>query len=190
MWKSTGDGQVRKYDYTYDAINRLTQGDFTQFSNTTFNVSAGIDFSIKMAGYDANGNILGMMQKGWKAGGSVTIDSLQYNYYSCSNRLQNVIDVVNDTATRLGDFRSSKAYMAALSNNKTLAATDYSYDGNGNIVKDLNKDILQGAGNGIVYNHLNLPQAIYVSGKGKIEFVYDAMGYRLKRSRPIVRYHQ
>jgi RHS repeat-associated protein len=134
-----------------------------------------------MTGYDANGNILGMMQKGWKPGGSVTIDSLQYNYYSYSNRLQNVIDVVNDTATRLGDFRSSKAYMTALSNNKTSAATDYSYDANGNLIKDLNKDIQLGTGNGIVYNHLNLPQTIYVGGKGKIEFVYDAMGYRLKK---------
>jgi RHS repeat-associated protein len=181
LWKSTGDGRVRKYDYTYDVVNRLTEAAFTQFSNTSFNLSAGIDFSVKMAGYDANGNILGMMQKGWKPGGSVTIDSLLYTYYSNSNRLQNVIDVVNDTATRLGDFRSSKAYMTALGNNKTSSATDYSYDANGNLVKDLNKDIKQGTGNGIVYNHLNLPQTIYVSGKGKIEFVYDAMGYRLKK---------
>jgi RHS repeat-associated protein len=181
LWRSAGDGQLRKYEYTYDAVNRLTQADFTQFSNAAFNVSAGIDFSVRMAGYDANGNILGMMQKGWKPGGSVIIDSLQYNYYSYSNRLQNVIDAVNDTATRLGDFRSSRSYMTALSNNKTSAATDYDYDGNGNLVKDLNKDIQQGAGNGIVYNHLNLPQTIYVSGKGKIEFVYDAMGYRLKK---------
>jgi RHS repeat-associated protein len=182
LWKSTGDGQARKYDYTYDAVNRLTEAAFTQFSNTTFNLSAGIDFSVRMAGYDANGNILGMMQKGWKPGGSVTIDSLLYTYYSNSNRLQNVIDVVNDTATKLGDFRSSGRYIGSFGvPGKTSAATDYSYDGNGNLVKDLNKDIQQGTGNGIVYNHLNLPQTIYVSGKGKIEFVYDAMGYRLKK---------
>ncbi|OQP64630.1 DUF6443 domain-containing protein [Niastella populi] len=182
LWKSTGDGQVRRYDYTYDALNRLVNADFTQFTNNAFSLSAGIDFSVKMAGYDANGNILGMMQKGWKPGGSVTIDSLLYTYYSYTNRLQNVIDVVNDTATRLGDFRSSKAYINSFGpSGKTSAATDYSYDGNGNLVRDLNKDIAQAAGNGIVYNHLNLPQTIYVSVKGKIEFVYDAAGYRLKK---------
>lgn len=181
LWKSAGDGQVRRYDYTYDAANRLMTADFTQLSNNIFNVSTGIDYSVRMAGYDANGNILGMMQKGWKPGGSVTIDSLLYTYYSYTNRLQNVIDVVNDTATRLGDFRSSKAYITALGYSKTTGATDYSYDGNGNLVTDLNKDIKQAAGNGIVYNHLNLPKTIYVSGKGKIEFVYDALGYRLKK---------
>lgn len=118
LWRSIGDWQLRKYDYTYDAINRLTDASFTQLNNNTFNLSAGIDFSVKITGYDANGNILGMIQKGWKRGGSVTIDSLQYNYYSYSNRLQNVIDAVNDTATRLKDFRSSKAYMTALMRQK------------------------------------------------------------------------
>ena len=52
-----------------------------------------------------------------------------------------MIDRKNDTATKLGDFRSSKAYMTALGNNKTTAATDYSYDPNGNLSLDKNKDI-------------------------------------------------
>jgi hypothetical protein len=107
LWKSTGDNQVRKYDFTYDAVNRLTDATFTQHNNNAFNTSAGIDFSAHNFSYDANGNLLSMIQRGWKAVNSVTIDSLQYNYYSNSNRLQNVIDAVNDTATRLGDFRSS-----------------------------------------------------------------------------------
>lgn len=181
LWKSTGDNQVRKYDFTYDGVNRLTDATFTQHNNNAFNTSAGIDFSAHNFSYDANGNLQSMMQKGWKSVNSVTIDSLQYNYYSNSNRLQNVIDAVNDTTTRLGDFRSSKAYMTALSNNKTSSATDYTYDGNGNVVKDLNKDIQQGAANGIAYNYLNLPQTIYMNGKGKIEYKYDAVGNKLQK---------
>jgi RHS repeat-associated protein len=181
LWKSTGDNQVRKYDFTYDAVNRLTDASFTQHNNNAFNTSAGIDFSAHGFSYDANGNLLSMMQRGWKAVNSATIDSLQYNYYSYSNRLQNVIDAANDTATRQGDFRSSKAYMTALSNNKTSTATDYTYDGNGNLIKDLNKDIQLGGASGIVYNYLNLPKTIYMNGKGKIEYKFDATGNKLQK---------
>ncbi len=165
--KSTGDDQVRKYDFTYDAVNRLTDATFTQHNNNAFNLSAGIDFSAHNYSYDANGNLLSMVQRGWKAVNSATIDSPQYNYISNSNRLLNVIDAVNDDSTRLGDFRSSTAYMTALSNNKTSAAIDYSYDGNGNLVNDLNKDIKKGGADGIAYNYLNLPQTLHVSGKGR-----------------------
>ena len=30
-WKSVHDGQVRKYDFTYDETNRLKTADFNQF---------------------------------------------------------------------------------------------------------------------------------------------------------------
>ena len=162
LWKSTGDDQLRKYDFTYDAVNRLTGADFNQLTSNSFSKSAGIDFSVSGLSYDANGNILNMNQRGWKVGGSVTIDSLLYTYMSNTNKLLNVLDRKNDTATRLGDFRSSKAYMIALSHNKTTAATDYTYDGNGNMYIDNNKNI----GN-IHYNHLNLPDSITVTNKGQ-----------------------
>lgn len=177
LWKSTGDDQVRKYDFTYDPVNRLTNADFNQFTNTNFSKAAGIDFSVKNMSYDANGNILTMNQLGWKLGGSQTIDSLLYTYTASTNKLLNVIDRKNDTATKLGDFRSSKAYMTALSNNKTTAATDYTYDVNGNLTIDKNKDITA-----IRYNHLNLPDSIVVTGKGTIKYQYDANGNKLKKT--------
>src|SRR5690606_11786510 len=68
LWKSTGDDQVRKYDFTYDAANRLTNADFNQFTNTDFSKNAGIDFSVRGLSYDENGNILTMNQMGWKLG--------------------------------------------------------------------------------------------------------------------------
>ncbi|MGZ5246984.1 MAG: DUF6443 domain-containing protein, partial [Flavitalea sp.] len=138
LWKSTGDDEIRKYDFTYDAVNRLTGADFNQYTSSSFNKTAGIDFTVKNLTYDANGNILSMDQRGWKVTGSTTIDSMQYHYYSYSNKLLNVIDRANDVNTKLGDFRSSNIYMTALGT-KTSAATDYSYDDNGNLVKDKNK---------------------------------------------------
>jgi RHS repeat-associated protein len=176
LWKSTGDDELRKYDFTYDAVNRLTGADFNQYGAGTFSKNAQVNFSVTGLNYDANGNILNMNQKGWKIGGSVTIDSMLYTYISSSNKLLNVIDRSNDTATILGDFRSSKTYMNSLSNNKTTAATDYSYDQNGNLILDNNKDISY-----IHYNHLNLPDSIVVANKGNIKYVYDASGKKLKK---------
>lgn len=118
-----------------------------------------------------------MNEKGWKPGGSLTIDSLLYTYIAGTNRLLNVIDRQNDTATRLGDFRSSKAYMTALGNNKTTAALDYSYDGNGNLSTDKNKDISY-----IHYNYLNLPDSLVVSARGYITYTYDASGNKLSKT--------
>jgi RHS repeat-associated protein len=188
LWKSKGDQEIRKYDFTYDAVNRLTGADFNQYTSSSFNKTAGIDFSVHGLTYDANGNILTMNQKGWKPGGSVTIDSLLYSYTNSfeSNRLVNVIDRVNDVNTKLGDFRSSQIYMTALSNTKTTANastyTDYTYDDNGNLKKDRNKDIGGSSTDGIFYNHLNLTDSIVVTGKGSIKYHYDAAGTKLKKT--------
>src|SRR5690606_12444060 len=177
QWKSTGDDRLRKYNFSYDAVNRLTGADFNQFTQNSFNKNANIDFSVTGLDYDANGNILHMNQRGWKLGGSVTIDSLLYSYYDHSNRLKNVIDRANDPETKLGDFRSSASYMAGLGGNKTTTATDYLYDVNGSMNQDRNKDI-----ENIHYNHLNLPDSITVTGKGSVQFTYDASGNKLRKT--------
>jgi RHS repeat-associated protein len=63
---------------------------------------------------------------------------------------------------------------------------DYAYDPNGNLLKDLNKDIGSQTTNGIVYNHLNLPWQVSVRSatgtKGTITYIYDAAGTKLKKS--------
>ena len=186
VWKSRGDGEKRKYDFTYDAANRILSADFNQYTSSSFNKSAGLDFSMSGMSYDANGNILTMNQRGWKGVASATIDSLLYSYISYSNKLLNVFDRANDVNTKLGDFRTSSLHPSVSSKNSST--TDYTYDANGNLVKDLNKDILTyGNGNGIEYNHLNLPKKITVkkngsSNKGYIEYTYDAAGNKLRKT--------
>ena len=167
-WKAAGDGEKRKYDFTYDAVNRLTGADFNQFTGSGFNKTAGMDFSVSGLSYDANGNILGMEQKGWRTGGSGFIDQLQYSYQTTSNKLKGVTDASNDNSSKLGDFK----YDAA-----TKTATDYGYDANGSLVLDNNKKI-----SNITYNHLNLPQAITITDQGSIEYLYDAVGNKLKKT--------
>ncbi|MBL7738462.1 MAG: RHS repeat-associated core domain-containing protein, partial [Chitinophagaceae bacterium] len=185
VWKSTGDDEIRKYDFAYDAANRILSGDFNQHTSGSFNKNAGIDFSMSGMSYDANGNILSMRHRGVKGIISSTIDSLAYNYIANTNKLLNVIDGMNDAQTKLGDFRTSTLHPNSGSKNSSTA--DYVYDGNGNMVKDLNKDIVTYSGsNGIAYNHLNLPQTITVRGasanKGTIEYTYDAAGNKLKKT--------
>ena len=50
---------------------------------------------------------------------------------------------------------------------------DYSYDDNGNMVSDQNKNITS-----IVYNHLNLPTQINFGTGNKIEYLYGATGQK------------
>ena len=172
VWKSAGDGELRKFDYSYDAVNRLKIADFTQYTGTTWNVSQGIDFSVSgqngAIDYDANGNILFMRQKGWKVGGSTTpIDDMQYHYMNnnASNKLLAVNELSNGTNDfKLGDFTD-----------KNTGLNDYTYDANGNLTLDNNKSL------SISYNDLNLPSVVAVANKGTISYTYDAGGNKLKK---------
>ncbi|WP_127129660.1 DUF6443 domain-containing protein [Pseudoflavitalea rhizosphaerae] len=189
IWRSTGDGEKRKYDFTYDNVSRLKNANFTQHTDGSFNRNANLNFSVENLDYDLNGNIKSMNQYGWKPGSavgspSVLIDQLTYTYHINSNKLKNVIDAVNDPKTKMGDFRSSQKYMTDLGT-KSNTAEDYQYDVNGNLVRDLNKDIGTATTNGIEYNYMNLPELITFTGeagnKGTIEYQYDAAGNKLKK---------
>ena len=195
VWKSKGDGVNRKYDFTYDNVNRLMQGSFKQDNGAYGSVwdNNKVNFNIIMgdgtnysSAYDANGNIKQMQQWGLKINASAQIDNLTYNYINNSNKLLNVIDAANDNTTKLGDFRASALYQQTVPS-KTAGTVDYTYDVNGNLTKDLNKDIAQFTnGDGIQYNHLNLPRVITVkqsatANKGTITYTYDAAGNKLQK---------
>jgi RHS repeat-associated protein len=193
IWKSDGDDVKRKYDYTYDAANRLMKGLFEQDDATATWNSTTMNYNMQMGdgvspttAYDANGNIKKMVQFGWKLGGSnnTPIDNLTYNYMVSSNKLLNVIDANNVTDTKLGDFRTSSLHPVQ---SKLASTVDYTYDANGNLKKDLNKDIGTASAEGIIYNHLNLPQTISVqknltTSKGTITYTYDAAGNKLRKT--------
>lgn len=137
-----------------------------------------------------------MKQWGLKLNSSEVIDDMKYTYShsGMSNKLQNVIDFANDAFTKLGDFRTSSN--SPNSNAKAIFVSgvsdpylldDYNYDVNSNMTKDLNKDIesLTG-GDGIIYNHLNLPFQIEVKKsqnvqKGSIRYIFDATGNKLSK---------
>ena len=193
-WKSDGDDIRRRYDFSYDAANRLLKAEFKQNNSgtTTWNKTLA-DFTVQMGSsgaddgtaYDANGNILKMKQWGLKLTGPTQIDNLTYTYHAGGNRLKAVTESGTGTTDhKLGDFTD-----------KNTSATDYGYDRNGNLVIDLNKQ-LKGtvapntdmlSGGAILYNHLNLPTQITMrndantADKGTISYVYDGSGVKLKK---------
>ena len=166
IWKSKVDNEKRKYDFTYDNVNRLTAADFNQYTSSAFNKTAGLDFSVSGLSYDANGNIITMNQKSWKLSGSTTIDQLTYLYQTNSNKLTRVTDAIAGN-NKLGDFKDGS----------NIGTDDYSYDGNGNLNLDNNKAI-----SSIAYNYLNLPNTVTVTAKGTIAYTYDAAGNKLKKT--------
>jgi RHS repeat-associated protein len=179
VWKSKGDGIERKYDFRYDAVNRLLKADFIQHNTDGSWGKDQVNFEVKMgdginanSAYDANGNIKRMQQWGLKGFASAQIDDLNYNYTvngagtQVSNKLYKVSDALNDPNTKLGDFKDG-------SNGTT---DDYDYDVNGNLLLDKNKAI-----SSVTYNYLNLPEVITVTGKGAITYTYDAAGNKLKK---------
>lgn len=175
-WKGRSDAQKRKYDFTYDKSNRLLSADFNQYTSSSFNKTAGVDYSVNNLSYDHNGNILSMNQKGFKINSSSTIDQLTYTYITNTNQLQQVSDAVNDFASTLGDFK----YDAG-----TKGSTDYTYDTNGSIASDANKYL-----NDIQYNYLNLtsyvsylsPTGLFGGPAGSVAYTYDAGGVKLQKT--------
>jgi len=185
VWKSKGDAEKRRYDFSYDASNRLLKAGFSQYTESAFNQDAGVNYNLVMGNgtdpltaYDANGNIKKLQQWGLQVGSSVQIDNLNYVYQEGSNRLLKVTDSIG-TNNKLGDFY----------NGGSANSEDYAYDANGNMVKDHNKNIGTTGTDGITYNHLNLPQAVTVRTaynsdtiKGIVTYTYDAVGNKLKKT--------
>lgn len=177
VWKSKGNSEKRKYDFTYDAVNRLLKADFTQYTAGTFNQSAGINYNVKMGdgtdvatAYDLNGNIKKMQQWGLGFNTSAQIDDLTYNYAAGSNRLLKVTDNSSGALQNLGDFKDG-----------TNSGDDYVYNEAGSITSDNNKGIM-----GIYYNHLNLPNLIMVWNDdtwvaSDVTYTYDALGTKLQK---------
>ena len=185
LWNTQGDDAQRKYDFRYDVAGRLTNAAFTEqqhvgdgYSNTKMDFSVtGVSGQIT---YDLNGNLLAMLQRGIQPGAAapIAIDDLRYSYAAQSNKLQSVTDAMTATSQNglNGDFIDG----ANGSN------PDYVYDGNGNIIIDLNKNV-QSLNNGaagtpgISYNFLDKPEKIRIVGKGVVQIIYSADGDKLQR---------
>ena len=81
VWKTAGDGVGRKYDFSYDNVNRLTAANFVQNTAGSAWDNSYIDFTTNNISYDGNGNILFMKQKGFKVGGSAVLPPINWTVF-------------------------------------------------------------------------------------------------------------
>ena len=161
LWRTKSDNQLRKYEYSYDNLNRLLDAVYQKPDDSFFN-NKSYDESLN---YDKNGNIIGLQRYGgYETDGSspaVLIDELDYNYAVNSNQLQAVTD--------------SSASPEGFNDGSTIG-NDYGYDDNGNMIVDTNKNIIK-----ITYNHLNLPTKIEFAQSRTIEYLYNALGIKIAK---------
>jgi len=146
-WKN-GANERQAFSYSYDGLNRLTGAVYNNGWTGNGN------YSVPGITYDKNGNILTLQRKN----NGTLVDNLSYRY--SGNRLQNVTDASGNAF----------GYPASSSN---PADQRYAYDENGNMTKDLNKNV-----SNITYNYLNLPREVTRDGQ-VIKYVYTATGEKL-----------
>jgi len=146
------------YNFAYDGANRITAADFSGSGqhNTSYT-------------YDKNGNIESLTREGRHGGSNLygDIDNLTYTYNG--NQLLSVNDV-NDPNHQNNGFTDDGSFLN----------TEYTYDDNGNLLSDLNKNLSISK-----YNHLNLPEQLNLNPPQhyyEISYLYSAAGQKLHKA--------
>ena len=160
-WKAGNESTVRGYKFTYDGLDRLQNAIYGESASINANTNR---FSEKVTAYDKNGNILALQRYGQTIASAYgLIDNLKITLNG--NQLKSVNDAIATMA-----YNNSFEFK-----NGANATTEYMYDANGNLTKDLNKNITD-----IQYNFLNLPDIVTFSDGSTISYLYSADGVKLR----------
>lgn len=174
-WRNSGkNSELRSYGYVYDTYNRLKSADFVfktgALSSSSTWSNATKDYTANNITYDENGNLRSMKQMGVNtAGQKIILDDLTYSYNSNSNRLITVSESSSSQSKdpnvfdNLGDFRDK------------ILSVDYSYDVNGNLSSDLNKDL------SLTYDEIVNKAKRVTKGSQNVDYLYDAAGNKLQK---------
>ncbi len=154
------------YGFTYDGLSRLKDAVYGEGASLNQNRNR---FNEQITGYDKMGNILGLLRYGQTGADSYgLIDNLNLTYNG--NQLESVYD--NATNSVFGNGMEFK--------DAAHETVEYAYDKNGNLTKDLNKNIT-----GIQYNILNLPSHITFADGNSIVYEYAADGSKVRTTHTI-----
>ena len=154
------------YSFTYDGLSRLKDAVYGEGTSLNQNRNR---FNEQITGYDKMGNILGLLRYGQTGTDSYgLIDNLNLTYNG--NQLQSVYD--NATNSVFGNGMEFK--------DAAHETVEYAYDKNGNLTKDLNKNITE-----IQYNILNLPSHISFADGSSIVYEYAADGSKVRTTHTI-----
>ena len=162
-WKSGGSAATNEmgYRFTYDGLSRMKDAIYGETNTLSINQNR---FSEQITGYDKMGNILGLLRYGQtSATGYGLVDNLSLVYNG--NQLQSVDDHAPNSVYGNGmEFKDN-----------ANQPVEYGYDKNGNLTKDLNKNI-----SNIRYNLINLPSQITFSDGNTIDYEYGSDGRKLR----------
>ncbi len=150
---NTNSMPMRSYAYSYDNLNRLTVASGYYFPGFQSSSSGNNEIFY----HDKMGNITFLLRTG-----NTTMDFLSLSYNG------NQLKYVNDYGG------NQNSYYVKEYQNKSNTQDEFSYDANGNMIKDLDRDILT-----IRYNLLNLPDTIQFKNGNQIINQYDAAGRKL-----------
>ena len=160
-WKAGNESVIRGYKFSYDNLNRLTTATYGEGTSISGNANR---FTEKVTGYDKNGNITGLQRYGQTSSSAYgLIDNLTYT-------------LSGNQVTRVDDATTAAAYNNGFEfKDAVQQADEYAYDKNGNLTKDLNKNITS-----IQYNCLNLPSKVTFGNGNTITYLYAADGTKLR----------
>ena len=162
-WKSGGSAATNEmgYRFTYDGLSRMKDAIYGETNTLSINQNR---FSEQITGYDKMGNILSLLRYGQtSATGYGLVDNLSLVYNG--NQLQSVDDHAPNSVYGNGmEFKDN-----------ANQPVEYGYDKNGNLTKDLNKNI-----SNIRYNLINLPSQITFSDGNTIDYEYGSDGRKLR----------
>jgi len=151
------NGATKGYLYDYDDLNRLLSANFKQVSS-----GLGDDSFNEVFTYDKMGNILTLKRKK----NYTQIDNLEFHY--SNNEKSNQLQYIDDGGA------TQNQYFIKEYQNRSSAQTEFAYDANGNMTKDLDRDIYT-----IKYNVLNLPDVVQFKNGNQIKNTYNAGGQKL-----------
>jgi RHS repeat-associated protein len=158
------------YSYAYDYLNRLTSATFNEYSDAG-SITNSNKYNESLT-YDLRGNIQTLQRTGYYQNGSTCtygqIDNLSYTYTTNTNRVHRIQDAVTTTGATARGFNP---------NGQGATNDAMTYDRNGNLNKNNYKNV-----SAITYNHLNLPTLITFNTGNSIEFLYDAVGTKLRKT--------
>lgn len=156
-WKASDDTGLHGYRFRYDGLSRLTSADYLWNGISSTNYSTSYT-------YNKQSNITSLRRNGRTGASSYgLIDNLTFTLDG--NKLTRTDDAATATAYN-GGFEFKDA---------VKQADEYAYDKNGNMTKDLNKDITD-----IQYNCLNLPSKVTFKDGSTITYTYALNGTKLR----------
>lgn len=161
QWQNTYDNVLRGYDFEYDGLNRLIASAYAEGTDMSQNKDR---YSEYIPQYFPNGSIERLQRYGKKNNGAFgIIDDLTYQYRG--NQIQSISDKAGSLLYDGSfDFKDGAS-----------ESTEYFYNANGALTKDLNKGISK-----IEYDVLDNLSCITFNNGFKTKYVYDAGGSKLK----------